>query len=102
MAAWASAIASRVRASPPTTFKAPQVSIEAVMQEDPEAIFGGEQHDADDAGLNLWKPFKGMLAVKRGNLFHLGGERMARAGPRLAEGAAELCEKLELARQRRP
>lgn len=81
--------------------KAPEVSIEAVMQEDPEVIFGGDQHDPADAGLNLWKPFKGMLAVKRGNLFHLGGELLTRAGPRMADGAADMCEKLELARQRR-
>jgi iron complex transport system substrate-binding protein len=81
--------------------KAPEVSIEAVMQEDPEVIFGGDQHDPADAGLNIWKPFKGMLAVKRGNLFNLGGELLTRAGPRMADGAASLCEKLELARQRR-
>ena len=81
--------------------KAPVVSIEAVLQENPEAIFGGEQHDPADAGLNIWKPYKTMLAVQRGNLFHLGGELLTRAGPRMADGAAELCEKLELARQRR-
>jgi iron complex transport system substrate-binding protein len=81
--------------------KAPEVSLEAVMQADPEAIFGGDQHDAADAGLNIWKPYQGMLAVKRGNLFTLGGELLTRAGPRMAQGAAELCDKLELARRRR-
>ncbi len=83
------------------TVKAPEVSIEAVMQEDPEVIIGGDQHDPADAGLNIWRPYKGMLAVKRGNLFKLNGELLTRAGPRMPEGAAELCEKLELARQRR-
>ncbi len=81
--------------------KAPEVSLEAVIQEDPEVIFGGERHDPQDAGLNIWKPYQGMLAVKRGNLFNLGGELLTRAGPRMAEGAAEMCQKLELARQRR-
>jgi iron complex transport system substrate-binding protein len=81
--------------------KAPEVSVEAVMQADPEAIFGGDQHDPADAGLNIWKPYQSMLAVKRGNLFTLGGELLTRAGPRMALGAADLCEKLELARQRR-
>jgi iron complex transport system substrate-binding protein len=81
--------------------KAPEVSVEAVMQADPEAIFGGDQHDPADAGLNIWKPYGSMLAVKRGNLFTLGGELLTRAGPRMAQGAADLCEKLELARQRR-
>ncbi len=81
--------------------KAPSVSTEAVIQADPEAIFGGDQHDPADAGLNIWKPYKTMLAVKRGNLFTLGGELLTRAGPRMTLGAADMCEKLELARQRR-
>jgi iron complex transport system substrate-binding protein len=81
--------------------KAPEVSMEAVMQADPEAIFGGDQHDPADAGLHIWSAYSGMLAVKRGNLFSLGGELLTRAGPRMAQGAAAMCEKLELARQRR-
>lgn len=81
--------------------KAPEVSIEAVIQEDPEAIFGGDQHDPADAGLNIWKPFPRLQAVRQGNMFTLGGELLTRATPRMAEGAASLCEKLEQARQRR-
>jgi iron complex transport system substrate-binding protein len=80
---------------------APSVSMESVLQEDPEAIFGGDQHAPADAGLNIWKPYKSMLAVRRGNLFTLGGELLTRAGPRMADGAAGLCAKIELARQRR-
>jgi len=80
---------------------APSVSMEAVLQENPEAIFGGDQHDPADAGLNIWKPYKTMLAVQRGNMFTLGGELLTRAGPRMTLGVADMCEKLELARQRR-
>jgi iron complex transport system substrate-binding protein len=82
--------------------KAPEVSVEAVIGADPEAIFGGERDEQAEGGLNLWKPYKSMVAVKRGNLFSLSGGLLARAGPRMVDGAAELCEKLELARQRRP
>ncbi len=81
--------------------KAPEVSIEAVIEENPEVILGGDKQERVDAGLNVWKPFGSMLAVKRGNVFTVNGELLTRAGPRLAEGAAEMCEKLELARQRR-
>ncbi len=81
--------------------KAPQVGVEAVLALNPEAVVGGEQHDSDRLGVNLWKPYHGMLAVQRGNLFTLDGELLARPGPRVADGAAELCEKLELTRQRR-
>jgi iron complex transport system substrate-binding protein len=80
---------------------APSVSTEAVLKENPEAIFGGDQHDPDDAGISIWKPYRGMLAVERGNLFRLEGELLTRPGPRMAQGAAQLCEKIDLARQRR-
>jgi iron complex transport system substrate-binding protein len=80
---------------------APSVSTEAVLQENPEAVIGGEQHDGQ-SGINLWKPYKGMLAVQRGNLFMLDSELLVRATPRMADGIAVLCEKLETARSRRP
>ena len=80
---------------------APSVSTEAVLQENPEAIIGGERHD-DQSGVNIWKPYKGMLAVQRGNLFMLDSELLVRSTPRMADGIAVLCEKLETARSRRP
>jgi iron complex transport system substrate-binding protein len=80
---------------------APSVGTEAVLQENPEAIIGGEQHDGQ-SGINIWKPYKGMLAVQRGNLFMLDSELLVRATPRIADGIAVLCEKLETARRRRP
>ncbi|MDB5936798.1 MAG: cobalamin-binding protein [Massilia sp.] len=80
---------------------APSVSVEAVLQENPEAIFGSEQYDPADAGIAIWKPYHSLLAVERGNLFRIEGELLTRPGPRLAQGVAQLCEKIELARQRR-
>lgn len=80
---------------------APSVSTEAVLQENPEAIIGGEQHDGQ-AGITLWKSYKGLQAVQRDNLFMLDSELLVRAAPRIADGVAVLCEKLETARKRRP
>ena len=80
---------------------APSVSTEAVLQANPEAIFGGDQHDANDAGIGIWTPYRSLLAVERGNLFRLDGELLTRPGPRIAQGAAQLCEKIDLARERR-
>lgn len=80
--------------------KAPVVSTEAVLEQNPEVIIGSVRDDSPDAGLNLWRPYKGMLAVKRGNLF-APPESLTRAGPRMVAGVTDLCEKLELARQRR-
>lgn len=80
---------------------APVVSIESVLQADPEAIFSTGERSLDDGGVNIWKPYTSMTAVKRGNLFRLDGNLLNRAGPRMIAGTAALCEKLELARQHR-
>ncbi|WGG49792.1 cobalamin-binding protein [Rugamonas sp. DEMB1] len=78
---------------------APVVSVEAVLQEDPEAIFGTAEKNY--GGVSLWKSYTTMKAVRNDNLFTLNGELLNRAGPRMVAGTAALCEKLELARQRR-
>jgi len=80
---------------------APSVSVEAVLQANPEAIFGSEQSDPADTGIAMWQQYPRLLAVERGNLFRIPGVLLTRPGPRLALGAAQLCEKLEIARQRR-
>lgn len=78
---------------------APIVSIEAVLQEDPEAVFGTSEKNY--GGVNLWRPYGNLKAVRNDNLFTLNGELLNRAGPRMIAGTAALCEKLELARQHR-
>jgi iron complex transport system substrate-binding protein len=78
---------------------APVVNIEAVLQQDPEAIFGTSEKNY--GGVNLWRQYSTMTAVKNENLFTLNGELLNRAGPRMIAGAVALCEKLELARQHR-
>jgi iron complex transport system substrate-binding protein len=80
---------------------APEVSVEAVLQQDPEAIVGGVPHDPTDRGLSIWKAWPALTAVKRGNLFLVDDVLLTRPGPRIAEGAAQLCEQLDRARQRR-
>ncbi len=78
---------------------APVVSTEAVLQADPEAIFGTSEKNY--GGVNLWRPYATMKAVRNDNLYTLNGELLNRAGPRMVAGTTALCEKLELARQHR-
>lgn len=80
---------------------APNVGIEAVLQEDPEAIISGDQRNQTGGGVNLWKPYTTMTAVRRGNLFSINADLLNRASPRLIAGTAAICEKLEQARQHR-
>ena len=78
---------------------APVVSVEAVLQADPEAVFATAEKDY--GGVNLWRPYGMLKATKNGNLFTVNGNLLNRAGPRMIAGTAVLCEKLEEARQHR-
>jgi iron complex transport system substrate-binding protein len=80
---------------------APVVSYESVLGEDPEAIVSTAERGKEDGGVAVWKPYTSMTAVRRDNLFRIDGNLLNRAGPRMIAGTAILCEKLELARQRR-
>jgi iron complex transport system substrate-binding protein len=78
---------------------APIISMEAVLQENPEAIFGTSEKDY--GSVDLWKPYGTLQAVKNNNLFRLQGDLLNRAGPRMVAGTKVLCEKIEEARQHR-
>lgn len=83
------------------TLVAPSLSPEAVLQENPEVIVSGDRSDQTTSGVEFWKQYPSMLAVRRGNLFALEADLFNRSGPRIIAGAAQLCEKLEQARTRR-
>jgi iron complex transport system substrate-binding protein len=78
---------------------APVVSIEAVLQANPEAIIGTSEKDY--GSVDLWKPYGTLLAVQNNNLFRLQGDLLNRAGPRMVAGTKALCEKIDEARQHR-
>jgi len=84
----------------------PTVSTEAVLAANPEAIVtasaGATKSDAPAAKLDAWRAWPSLTAVARQNLFAIDGDLIDRPAPRIAQGAAELCEDLEVARSRRP
>jgi iron complex transport system substrate-binding protein len=79
---------------------APQVSVESVLQRDPEVIIGGVS-TPQQRGLSLWQRFPHLTAVQRKNLFTFDDALLSRPGPRAVDGAALLCARLEEARARR-
>lgn len=81
------------------TVTAPIVSIESVLQANPEAIIATAEKNY--GGVDLWKPYGTLAAVRSNNLFTLDGHLLNRAGPRMVQGTAAMCEVLEQARQRR-
>jgi iron complex transport system substrate-binding protein len=80
---------------------APSITQEAVLKEDPEAVVSGDRRDQKVSGIEIWKQYPSMTAVRRGNLFAIDGDLINRAGPRIIAGATELCARLEEARGRR-
>ncbi|KWF23976.1 cobalamin-binding protein [Burkholderia pseudomultivorans] len=84
----------------------PTVTDEAVLAADPEAIVttsaGATRSDQALPSLERWRAWPALTAVARGNLFAIDGDLLTRPAPRIAQGAAALCEDLDAARARRP
>ena len=81
---------------------APNVTVEAVLEADPEAIIATGMGDARPEWLHDWDKWTRMTAVKRGNLFHINPDIMQRHTPRILDGTERLCAHLDVARSRRP
>ena len=79
---------------------APAVTREAVLAAAPEAILTGREPATDKGSLEAWKRWAQMPAVKYDNLFYLSGDELNRPGPRILNGATEVCGALDKARQR--
>jgi iron complex transport system substrate-binding protein len=73
----------------------PSVSAESVAKANPDAIL---MTDTESSGLDRWRALPTLKATRRDNLFSMDGTLVNRAGPRVIEGAAQLCEKIEIAR----
>lgn len=80
---------------------APTVSLEAILEADPEAIIATGMGDAKPEWLDDWFRWKNLTAVQRKNLFHINPDVMQRHTPRILDGTSNLCRYLEIARQRR-
>ena len=80
----------------------PVVSIEAVLDADPEAI-GTAVFDATRQNdLESWKQWPHLTATARNNFFLIPADLISRPTPRVLEGAQQLCEDLDKARAKRP
>ena len=79
----------------------PEISTEAVLDVDPEAIAGVTAEAGQSENLELWKKWPRRTAVARGNLFLIHSDLISRSTPRILDGAERLCEQLDTARARR-
>ncbi len=81
---------------------APDVSIEAVVAANPEAIIASGMGESRPDWLDDWKRWPQMQAIKRDNLFFIPPELIQRHTPRLLDGTEMLCQHLEVVRSHRP
>ncbi len=77
---------------------APPVSVEAVLQRDPQVIMAGNDSDQADDPLAHWRRWPQLAAVRHDNLYLVSADRIARSTTRVAEGTKEVCDLLAEAR----
>nr|WP_310066110.1 cobalamin-binding protein [Paraburkholderia caledonica] len=82
----------------------PTVSTEAVLAANPQAIVtaapGATKPDTTLPQLGAWRAWPRLSAVANNNLFSIDGDLINRPAPRIALGAKQMCEDLDLARSR--
>jgi iron complex transport system substrate-binding protein len=79
----------------------PEISTEAVLAADPEAIGGVTAEAGQAENLEGWKKWSRLKAAARDNLFVIPADLITRNTPRILDGAQHLCEQLDVARARR-
>lgn len=79
----------------------PHVVAEAVLEANPEVIGTGGRGAAMSAGLGTWLGWPQLRAVARNNLYVVDPELISQHVPRILDGAQQICESLDAARQRR-
>jgi len=78
---------------------APAISVEAVVERDPEVMLAST--DAGDDGFAEWQRWPAMAANRYGNQFMLPADELARATPRLVAAGGAMCLALQQARRNR-
>jgi iron complex transport system substrate-binding protein len=70
----------------------PRLSMEAVLQEDPEALVFpvGKAEGISESEQQAWRQWSTMTAVKRGRLHQISADWLNRPGPRIAKGLESL------------
>lgn len=77
---------------------APRISIESVIEKDPQIIIASGMGESKPEWLDDWRKWKTIQAVKYNNLFFIPPSIIQRHAPRILEAAEQLCEQAETAR----
>ena len=80
----------------------PTVSVEAVLVAAPDIIVAGGREEERSDWLDAWRRWPQLPAVKNNHLYFINPDYMQRNGPRILDGAEQLCADVEQVRQRSP
>lgn len=80
---------------------APKVGVESVLAANPEVIVASGMGEARPEWLDQWRRWPRLTATAAGNLYFVPPELIQRHTPRILDGAAQVCEFLEDAREKR-
>lgn len=75
----------------------PQISVEAVIQRNPDVIVAG-MNKGRTHWLDEWKKWRGIKAVKDGHLYPIDADLIVRHTPRILLGTEKMCEILDQVR----
>jgi iron complex transport system substrate-binding protein len=76
----------------------PKVSIEAVLATNTDVIIAGGKGDKKEKWISEWEVWTQLAAVKNKQIYFIDPDLLNRAGPRILDGAEQLCNILEKAR----
>lgn len=77
---------------------APSVDMEAVAAANPDVIIAAAAGQGDTAWMDRWRRLTQLTAVQRGHLYSVDRDFISRSGPRIIDGAVEICDALDKAR----
>ena len=77
---------------------APHISLESVLLKNPDVIIASGQNGERPEWLDDWKTWSDLNAVRNNNIYHIHPDLMHRQGPRLLQGAEQVCKFLDKAR----
>lgn len=78
----------------------PQVSREAVLAANPDAIVGGTDATRSEKNIAFWRSIKSLRAVQDSSVFAVDGYKLHRQTPRALDEAAYLCEAIDRVRSK--
>lgn len=81
------------------TVLAPRISVESVIEKNPDVIIAG-LNEARHDWLGNWQKWHGMKAVKNGHVYGVNADLIVRHTPRILKGARQVCEAIDKVRVR--